>query len=177
MLPDARIAVRAAAIVPDDFDARFSATRRRYRYRIVTAPEPDPFRDRYSWLVRDALRLGPMRVAAKHLVGEHDFGSFCRKGQGSLTRRVRSLTVRRASSGARTGTANDEIWIEVCADSFCHQMVRALVGWLVACGRGERDPAETPQVLGARDRHAAALIAPPRGLTLIEVRYPRDPFR
>ena len=172
---DPRIVVRGAAVVPDDFDARFSAVRRSYRYRVYVSPTPDPFKDRFAWQVRAPLALAPMRAAAKALIGEHDFSTFCRKGQGPLTRRIRSITVTGSRPGARSAIDGDEITIEPVADSFCHQQVRALTGWLVACGSGARDPAETPAVLAARDRHAAAPIAPARGLTLISVAYPAPP--
>lgn len=173
---DPRIVVRAAAVVADDFDARFSAVRRSYRYRLYVSEQPDPFRDRFAWQVRTPLALGPMRAAARALLGEHDFATFCRKGQGPLTRRIRSITVSASRPRARIAGLGDELVIEPVADSFCHQQVRAITGWLVACGAGQRDPAETGAVLAARDRHAAAPIAPARGLTLVSVTYPHDPF-
>lgn len=168
---DASIVVRAAAEVPDAFSARFSAVRRRYRYRVYTGPVADPFEDRFAWWVRERLTLSAMRAAVKPLIGEHDFGSFCRKGQLPPTRRLRRITIESSSDRDR-----QRLDIRVEADSFCHQMVRSLVGWMVACGRGERDPSEALTVLGARDRHAAAAIAPPQGLTLVEVVYRPDPF-
>lgn len=168
---DASVVVRAASVVPDDFDARFSAIRRRYRYRLYTSPTADPFRDRFAWWVREPLKVTPMRASVRALIGEHDFGSFCRKGPGGLTRRLRKVTL----SSVRDGEAQ-HLEVRVEADSFCHQMVRALVGWMVACGRGDRDSSEAAAVLAARDRHAAAPIAPPRGLSLVEVVYPRNPF-
>lgn len=168
---DTSIVVRAAAEVPDEFNARFSAIRRRYRYRIYTSATADPFQDRFAWWVRDRLALAPMRAATKPLIGTHDFTSFCRKSQGPPTRRLRKVTI--TSSSDRAGQSL-EVWVE--ADSFCQQMVRSIVGWMVACGKGDRDPSKTASVLAAKDRHAAAPIAPARGLSLMEVRYPQDPF-
>jgi tRNA pseudouridine38-40 synthase len=173
---DARVVVRGAALVADDFDARFSATRRAYRYRVYVSEHPDPFRDRFAWQVRSRLALAPMRAAAKHLVGEHDFSTFCRRGTGAMMRRIRRIDVTGSRAGARTATYGDEVTIEPVADSFCQQQVRAITGWLVACGSGDRDPADTSDVLAARDRHAAAPIAPARGLMLVSVTYPHDPF-
>src|SRR5437016_402238 len=86
------IVVRAAATVPDDFSARFSATRREYEYRIYRSPTADPFRDRFALWVPDRLTLSAMRAASRALIGEHDFSSFCRRGEGSMVRRVRAIT-------------------------------------------------------------------------------------
>lgn len=179
---DPTVVARAAAVVPDSFDARFSATRRSYRYRAYLSPLPDPFKDRFAWHLRtDRLDIAAMRAAAKHLIGEHDFSTFCRRSQGkTLVRRIRRISVRSIRGGVgtrgRIAHQGEDVLIEPVADSFCHQQVRALTGWLVACGLGERDPDETPEVLAAKDRHAAAPVAPPRGLTLMSVSYSPDPF-
>jgi tRNA pseudouridine38-40 synthase len=107
-----------------------------------------------------------MRRAAGHLVGEHDFASFCRRPpEGSSTvRRLERLAV------ARRG---DRLEVLARANAFAHQMVRSLVGTLVAVGEGSRDPDEMPAVLAARDRSAAGPPAPPHGLTLERVIYGR----
>jgi tRNA pseudouridine38-40 synthase len=75
------IVIRDSVEVPEDFDARFSAIRRRYRYQLHGSKTADPFLDRYSWWVRDDLKITRMRAATKDLIGEHDFSSFCRKGR------------------------------------------------------------------------------------------------
>src|SRR5258706_4279532 len=74
------VVVRAAAMVPEDFSARFSATRREYEYRIYRSPEPDPFRDRFALWVPDRLKLSAMRAAARAPIGAPDFSSFCPRG-------------------------------------------------------------------------------------------------
>lgn len=182
---EAAIVVRDAAIVPDGFDARFSAIRRRYRYQLHRSATADPFLDRYSWWIRDDLKVTRMRAATKDLIGEHDFSSFCRKGQGPPSRRLRKVTLttqtvpdgkRPGPDGKMLGPSGKRLEVRVEADSFCHQMVRSIVGWMVACGKGDRDPSEAARVLAARDRHAAAPIAPAHGLFLTEVVYPTDPF-
>jgi tRNA pseudouridine38-40 synthase len=149
---------------PDGFDARFSATAREYRYRIDVGPWPDPFEARYVWSRPDELSVGAMRAAARHLIGEHDFSAFCRSaGEGtSNVRRLDRLAVSRAG---------DRIDIAARANAFAHQMVRSLVGMLVAVGDGSRQAAEVPAVLAGRDRARAAAIAPPHGLTLERVVY------
>jgi tRNA pseudouridine38-40 synthase len=161
------ISVRAAAAVPEDFDARFSAVRREYEYRAYDGPAPDPFRDRFALYVPGKLSLARMRSGARALTGEHDFSAFCRRGDGSMTRRVRRVGIARAA-GATT--------FEVIADSFCHQMVRSVVGLLLEVGKGKRAPEDVGRALASRDRARAGPVAPARGLTLVRVVYKPDPF-
>jgi tRNA pseudouridine38-40 synthase len=162
------LAVRAARAVPDAFDARHSARRRVYDYHLYRYPAPDPFLDRFAVHVAERLNLAAMRRCARALVGEHDFSSFCRRGESSLVRRVRSITVR-ASPGGR-------VVVRVTADSFCHQMVRSIVGTLLEVGAGRRAPEAVGIALRARDRSAAGAVAPAKGLVLVSVTYPRSPF-
>ena len=156
------VVVRAVATVPDDFSARFSATRREYEYRIYRSPEPDPFRDRFALWVPGPASLSNMRAASRALIGEHDFSSFCRRGEGSMVRRVRAITF--TSRG-------DELIIKVKADSFCHQMVRSIVGLLLDVGAGKREPGTVAKALRAKHRNAAGPVAASRGLHLIRVGY------
>ncbi|MCC5949858.1 MAG: tRNA pseudouridine(38-40) synthase TruA, partial [Nitriliruptoraceae bacterium] len=150
--------------VPSGFDARFSATLRGYRYRLVDGEVVDPIRRHDRWVVGEPLALRPMRAAAGHLIGEHDFASFCRKAPGRTTRRaLDEVTLRRAGPG--------RIDVRLVGPAFCHQMVRAIVGCLVEVGRGRRDPDWLAEVLAARDRRVAARVAPPHGLTLERVGY------
>jgi tRNA pseudouridine38-40 synthase len=155
------VIVLGATWAPAGFDARFSASARIYRYRLDTGDVPDPFTSRVTWHRSGPLRLTSIRAAARHLVGEHEFASFCRSpGSGTTVRRIDRITVTREG---------DVVEIRVRANAFCHQMVRALVGTLVAAGAGTLDPDEVPAILAARDRHAAPPIAPPQGLTLERV--------
>jgi tRNA pseudouridine38-40 synthase len=160
------IVVREAVEAREGFDARFSATAREYRYRIREADVPDPFTARFVWDRRGRLALAPMRDAARGLVGEHDFTSFCRHpgSDRSTVRDLRSLTV------ARRG---DVVEVGAVANAFLHQMVRSLVGTLVAVGEGRIDPTAMPAIVAARDRAAAGPPAPALGLTLEHVRYGR----
>ena len=159
------VVVLRASRAPEGFYARRSATAREYRYRISVAGVPDPFTARFTWHRPTSLSLGAMRSAAGQLVGEHDFASFCRAPQaGSTVRRLDRLSV------AKRGDLLD---ITARANSFLHQMVRSLVGTLVAAGEGKLDPAAMPDILAARDRSAAGPVAPPHGLTLERVRYGR----
>jgi tRNA pseudouridine38-40 synthase len=160
------VVVLEARSVADGFDARFSATAREYRYRIDVAPWPDPFEARYVWHRPGDLSVASMRAAARHLVGEHDFSAFCRKAPDgtSNVRRLERLAI------SKVGGRVDVV---ARANAFAHQMVRSLVGTLVAVGAGSREAADVPAVLESRDRGRAAQIAPPHGLTLERVVYGR----
>ena len=163
MLAPEVVVVRATR-APSTFDARRSAKGREYRYRIDTASVLDPFTARFAWHRPSALDIEAMRRAADLLTGEHDFASFCRapKLPASTVRTLRELGVR---------ARGRHIVITAKADSFLHQMVRSLVGALVAVGDGKMDPESMPAILEARDRSAAGSIAPPQGLTLVRVIY------
>jgi tRNA pseudouridine38-40 synthase len=168
LLPD-DVRVRAATAVPDTFDARFSATFRRYEYRVTDAPfgaEPLRRRDTLAWPRR--LDLDRLNAAAAGLVGEHDFAAFCRRKENATT--VRALTRldwRRDPDGVLVAT--------VQADAFCQQMVRSLVGAMLVCGDGRRPPSWPATQLALRERSSEVTVAPAHGLTLVAVGYPDDP--
>jgi len=163
-----KVSIRSATAVPESFDARFSAKRREYEYHLYRSAPPDPFLDRFAVHLPGPLDVRAMRSGAKAFVGEHDFSSFCRRGEGSLVRRVRSITV--------STPAPERLVIRVVADSFCHQMVRSLVGLLLDIGRGKRHASDGRKALAARDRAAAGPVAPAKGLILRSVAYARSPF-
>ena len=160
------VVVVDAREAPQGFDARFSAGAREYVYRIDEAVLPDPFTARFVWHRPGHLRLRPMRDAARLLVGEHDFASFCRHpgADRSTVRDLRRLTV---------GRQGDVLSIRAVANAFLHHMVRSLVGTLVAVGEGTIEAGAMPAILEARDREGAGAPAPARGLTLERVSYPR----
>lgn len=153
----------AAAVVPATFSARFSATKRTYRYRVLTTPFPDPLRRLTTWHQPHLLDLDAMNRAAAHLIGEHDFASFCRRAQN------RTAT-RNLLSAEWTGNG-PEFEFAVSAGAFCQQMVRSMTGLTVEVGRGRLEPDDVPSIIAARDRNAAPPIAPPTGLILWEVTY------
>jgi len=158
------ISVLGVSLATDGFDARFSATWRRYRYLIDTSPAPNPLTRGHVWHVGRALALDVMSEVAEHLLGEHDFGSFCRSvPEKSSVRRLDELAIREGDGGPT------EVWAQ--ANAFCHQMVRSIVGYLYDIGRGFSDPADVESVLASRDRGAVATVAPPHGLTLWAVGY------
>jgi tRNA pseudouridine38-40 synthase len=164
--PDVR--VRRVGAAPPGFDARFSAVWRRYAYRIADRPEAvDPLRRSHVLVASQPLDEAAMAGASAVLLGEHDFAAFCRKRPGATTiRTLLELGWARQSDGLLVGT--------VRADAFCHNMVRALVGCLVAVGEGRRDAAWAAGVRAGRQRDPAVTVVQPHGLTLEEVGYPGD---
>jgi tRNA pseudouridine38-40 synthase len=160
-----QIAIRSLDRAPTDFDARFSASSRLYRYTVLNQEAPSPFLARTAWWIEWPLDVSAMRLACDPLIGEHDFSSFCRRpnDEASLTRRV---------IDARWEQHDDdrlEFWIE--ANAFCHQMVRSIVGTLVEVGLGKKRAGDLTGILRAEDRGTAGNLAPAHGLCLWEVRY------
>jgi len=162
------VRVQRAAVAPDAFDARFSALWRRYAYRIADAPElVDPLVRTAVLAWPRALDLDAMNAAAAMLVGEHDFAAFCRKREGATTiRTLLDLRWDRDDAGLAVAT--------VRADAFCHSMVRALVGALVAVGEGRRTPEWAGEVLRGAVRDPGVTVMHAHGLTLEQVAYPAD---
>jgi tRNA pseudouridine38-40 synthase len=157
------IVATACSVVDADFDARFSAIWRSYRYRVLNTADPDPLLHASTWHVSDPLDLAAMNEAAAALVGEHDFASFCRKAEGRTTERTVLEAVWETVDGL--------VVLRIRATAFCHQMVRSIVGFCVDVGRGRATAESVPAVLAAKDRAAARPIAPPQGLILWEVGY------
>lgn len=161
------IVVRAAEIAPAGFDARRSARARRYRYTVLNRPVADPFLAATSWHVPDPLDRRVLDLTCDPIIGDHDFTSFCRAPKG-----VKDYSMVRNVVDARWIDAGDGlVRFDVEASSFCHQMVRSLVGTMVEMGRGHRTAGEMAAILRARSRAAAGDLAPPHGLCLWEVVY------
>ncbi|MFV2115012.1 tRNA pseudouridine(38-40) synthase TruA [Micromonospora sp. LOL_025] len=163
------VRVRAMAEVPADFDARFSATFRRYEYRVTDAPwGAEPLRRHEILAWPKPLDLAALNAAAAGLVGEHDFAAYCRRKEHATTlREVTRLDWRRDPDGIVVAT--------VQADAFCQAMVRSLVGAMLVAGDGRR-PVEWPgSLLARRERSSEVTVAPAHGLTLVAVGYPEDP--
>jgi tRNA pseudouridine38-40 synthase len=158
------IVVVSAEVAPAGFHARFSATHRRYRYRILNRRTPAALERGHVWHVPVPLDTEAMQAAATLLIGTHDFNSF------------RSVSCQAKSSiktldELRVGRCGEEICIAVGARSFLHNQVRILVGTLQLVGRGQWSKADVEAALAARDRTRAGPTAPPDGLCLMEVRY------
>ncbi|NNG39050.1 tRNA pseudouridine(38-40) synthase TruA [Flexivirga sp. ID2601S] len=162
------VVVHRVREAPTGFDARFSATSRRYSYRIIDDPAAvDPLRRRDTVVVRGPLDEHAMNSAARNLLGLKDFAAFCKRREGATT--VRTLLDYRWER-----TADGVLVATVVADAFCHSMVRSLVGAVIPVGLG-RKPIEWPaQVLTAGRRDPGVTVMPPHGLCLEEVSYPPD---
>ena len=191
------VVVRTLVAAPAGFDARHSAQSRSYRYLVLEAAEPDPLLAGFVWHVDETLDLRAMRAAADALLGEHDFRAFCRRPPGHpqdapITRRVldtrwsvatfldRELAALGDLSDARDQGERDRagdadsgrlLRFDVRATSFCHQMVRSIVGVMVEVGRGRMKPSDIPRLLESGSRAGAKVLAPPHGLCLIGVDY------
>jgi len=158
------IAVTEALIVPADFNARFSATGRRYRYLILNRRAPPAIDRGRVWHVPVPLDTVAMADAASVLQGHHDFNSFRSTSCQSPT----SIKTLDLFDVTRLG---DQIRIDVGSRSFLHNQVRILVGTLAFVGRGQWTRRDVEDALAARDRTRAGPTAPPHGLCLMEVRY------
>jgi tRNA pseudouridine38-40 synthase len=154
------------------FSARHSALAREYRYRVVPGPVAPLFLRHAAWWAKGALDLSAMREGASHLLGEHDFRSFCVAGSAEGKRTVREIEVLEIEPVCELG--EHCIVVRIVGRSFLHSMVRIVVGSLVEVGKGRRDPAWIAEALAACDRAAAGPTAPPHGLTLWHVTYPDD---
>lgn len=161
------VRVREIGRAPAGFDARFSALRRHYEYRLSTAPHGvDPQQARFVTAWPRALDVPAMAAASRELLGLNDFAAFCRYRAGATT--IREL---QRLEWVRDG---DQVTAHVTADAFCWNMVRSLVGALLAVGEGRREPGWIAGLLGADHRSSDFAAAPARGLTLVGVDYPPD---
>ena len=163
-LKPAPVAVLRAEVAAPDFHARFSATARLYRYRIVNRRAPLAIERGRAWLVGAPLDAASMHAAAQRLVGHHDFTSFratlCQAPSPVKTLDVLDVT--------RFG---DEVRVAARARSFLHHQVRNMVGTLKLVGEGKWTADDVARALAARDRSAAGPTAPPEGLYLTDVWY------
>ncbi|MGE5703509.1 MAG: tRNA pseudouridine(38-40) synthase TruA [Clostridia bacterium] len=162
-LPDS-IVIRSVEEVSPDFHARYDVTRKQYRYCIDNAVVPDLFRHRYAEHYRHRLDERLMQEAARHLVGEHDFTSFCsaKTFVEDKVRTIYSLDVHREG---------DLIWIICEGNGFLYNMVRIIAGTLIKVGEGKRQPEELAAILAAQDREKAGKTAAAKGLTMWQVLY------
>jgi tRNA pseudouridine38-40 synthase len=161
------VVVREVTVADPSFDARFSARARTYRYHVWNSPVPEVFLARTSWWVADPLDRAVLEASAAVLVGEHDFSTFCRRPRGADDVSL----VRRVLSAEWSEPEPELLRFTITATAFCHQMVRSIVGLLVAAGRGRRTPDQVREALEARDRSTLPTLAPPQGLTLWQVTY------
>ncbi|QLF69226.1 tRNA pseudouridine(38-40) synthase TruA [Peteryoungia desertarenae] len=160
-----RVAVLDVAQVSDDFDARFSALRRHYLYRIINRPARLAVEADRAWWVPKVLDHELMHAAAQQLVGHHDFTTF-RSAHCQAKNPVRTLD---RLDVTRVG---DLIEIRASAQSFLHNQIRSFAGTLKLAGEGKMSPDDVRAALEARDRSACGPVAPPEGLYFMQVDYP-----
>ncbi|MBX7103737.1 MAG: tRNA pseudouridine(38-40) synthase TruA [Gemmataceae bacterium] len=146
------------------FDANKDAKRKLYRYVIRNAPTADPFLRKYSHHVKKKLDAAAMHRAAQHLRGRHDFHSFETEWPNRLSS-VRTIT------HIAVNRFGDYLWLDVEADGFLYNMVRAIAGTLIEVGRGQLTESQVGEILRAEDRSKAGDTAPAEGLFLIRVTY------
>jgi len=158
------VAALSAEAVPDDFHARYSARWRRYRYRYLDRPSRSAIERTRCWHVRGPLQVDAMSAAAKALIGEHDWTSFCSASEPPDAR-VREM---RSAQVVRRG---DFVELELVAEGFLRGLARGIAGALAEVGRGRRPPEWVGELLRSRDRRQAPRTAPAGGLTLMEVIY------
>lgn len=161
----ADVCVREVVEAPQSFCANKDAVRKTYRYVIQDGRIQDPFMRKYAWFVRQPLNAGAMGRASRCLIGRHDFRCFETEWPNRLTsvRTITHLSVNRFG---------EFIWVDVEADGFLYNMVRAITGTLAQVGRGYWPESQVSDVLKAMDRRLAGPTAPPEGLFLMRVSYP-----
>ena len=162
-----KVAVLDVRAVGDDFDARFSALKRHYLYRIITRPAPLALEAKRAWWVPKDLDHDAMHAAAQMLVGHHDFTTF-RSAHCQAKSPMRTLD--------RLDVTREGYLIEIraSAQSFLHNQIRSFAGTLKLAGEGKMTPQDVRAALEARDRKACGPVAPPEGLYFMQVDYPGD---
>jgi len=160
----ADLTARDAARVEPNFSARLSALERRYTYTILNRRDPSAVLRRFAHHEYRTLDLERMRAGAAHVIGEHDFVTFCGvyPDRGGTVRTINAVELERDG---------DILRLHVRGESFLHRMVRILTGTLLDVGAGRREPDEVATMLAARDRRSAGPTAPANGLSLVDVRY------
>ena len=172
-LRPAPVAILACAKVDEGFHARFSATERRYLFRLLARRAPPTFEAGRIWHIRHALALAPMQHAAQHLLGQHDFTTF-RASQCQAASPVKTLDELEITCA--DVPEGQEFRFTLRARSFLHNQVRSIVGTLERVGAGAWTALDVKTALDARDRAACGPVSPPDGLYLTGVEYPKDPF-
>jgi tRNA pseudouridine38-40 synthase len=155
--------------VDEDFSARFSATKREYRYFISNSKTPPIFSKDFSWHVAKPLDVQAMEEGSEFIIGEHDFRSFClacSADKGITMRNVESISFEHVQN-----FGEELLQITIIGNAFLHSMVRTIVGTLVEVGKGKKPQTWIQDVLNARTRQAAGENAPAKGLVFWKVYY------
>lgn len=167
------VAITEAAAVNDDWHARFSATERRYLFRLLIRRAPATHEAGRVWQVKNPLDIYAMRAAAAHLIGRHDFTTF-RSTMCQAQSPVKTMD--EITIAEHMGLNGPEVHFRLRARSFLHNQVRSIVGTLERVGAGSWTPDDMKAALDAKSRAACGPVCPPQGLYLNGVTYPDDPF-
>jgi len=167
LLKDTKIRVVSAKNVKSEFNARFSAVKRFYKYRILCRAAPPGLDKGKVWHMRQKLDLKLMEEGIKHILGQHDFTSF-------RTIKCQAKSPIRTLDEITFANEGDEVIIRVKAKSFLHSQVRIIVGTIVKIGDKTWDPEQIKKILHAKDRSLAGPTAPADGLYLEKVDYPKN---
>jgi tRNA pseudouridine38-40 synthase len=153
--------------VADDFNPRFQALRKEYKYLIYRERKEAVFYRQYAWCNRERLDLQSMQEACRYFIGHHDFSAFCARGSSNTTfDRTIDLCIM---------VEKEPCWeLNIAADGFLYNMVRIIMGTLLEVGRGKYKPEHIQYIIASRDRSEAGPTVPPQGLYLCQVDYPVD---
>jgi tRNA pseudouridine38-40 synthase len=162
------VSISAAQLVPERFNARFSAIRRTYVYRILNRPQRSALRHNKQYFVPAELDVDAMRFSAEAILGQHDFRAF----KSSNSDKSSTICLVERAEILNKGEGELEFWIS--ANHFVYNMVRIIVGTLIEVGLGKRTPSALAEALAGQDRHLAGPTAPPWGLCLYSVDYPAE---
>lgn len=165
-LMDESIRVKSIHLASTDFHPIISSNGKAYRYRIIKSDVDSPFFQPFCWRVYGPLNVDLIVSEAASFVGEHDFTSFCASDSNAKSKVRKVLEIKVADRGPLI-----DIW--VVGEGFLKQMVRNIVGTLVAVGAGRIPPGSVPKIFAAKDRRAAPKTAPAQGLTLVKIFYDR----
>ena len=159
-----KVAILEAEEVPDTFDARFSATKRHYLYRIISRPAPIAIEAMRAWHVKKPLDHAAMHEAAQMLVGHHDFTTF-------RSARCQARNPSRTMERIDVSRSGELVEIRASAQSFLHNQIRSFAGTLKLVGEGKWTPKDVRDALEAKDRTRCGPVAPPHGLYFMKVDY------
>lgn len=161
------ISAKAYSQVPDRFHATLSATRKTYRYWIWNHPRAPALLNRYAWWIRAPLHIGDLNRICEPLLGEHDFACF--RSMGSPVKH----TIRRIERAEWVQKRSGLLEFTVTGNGFMKQMVRNIVGTTVGLAQKGDGPEKMKHIMSLKDRQKAGATAPPQGLFLMSVEYPR----
>ncbi|MDB5555510.1 MAG: tRNA pseudouridine(38,39,40) synthase TruA [Rhizobium sp.] len=159
-----KVAIREAEAVPETFDARFSATKRHYLYRIISRPAPIAIEAMRAWHIKKPLDHEAMHAAAQMLVGYHDFTTF-------RSVRCQARNPARTMDRVDVSRTGELVEIRASAQSFLHNQIRSFAGTLKMVGEGKWTPQDVKDALEAKDRTRCGPVAPPHGLYFMKVDY------